>query len=169
MEEINENVTKQDLENTENEVIKNENEGNPEAEEYYAQLQRVMADFDNYRKRINKEKDALYSIISSEIILEFLPVMDNLEKSIKTEGDDEISKAWRAGIELIYRQFAEVLSKLGSEEIKTLGEKFDPNVHDAVMHVEDSELEEGIVVEELRKGYKLKDRIIRHSMVKVAN
>jgi len=162
MEENNNN-----LNNTVEEV--KESQSNPEAEEYYAQLQRVMADFDNYRKRMSKEKEALYSIISSEIITEFLPVMDNLEKSINVKGDDETSKAWRDGIIMIYRQFSEVLTKLGAEEIKAVGESFDPNLHDAVMHMEDDSVGENIIVEELRKGYKLKDRIIRHSMVKVAN
>ena len=142
---------------------------NPEAEEYYAQLQRVMADFDNYRKRVVKEKDAQYSVILSEVITEFLPVIDNLEKSLATNAEDEVSKAWKNGVELIYRQFTEVLNKLGAEEIKAVGEQFDPNFHDAVMHTEDENVGENIIVEELRKGYKLKDRIIRHSMVKVAN
>jgi molecular chaperone GrpE len=142
---------------------------NPEAEEYYAQLQRVMADFDNYRKRVIKEKDAQYSVILSEVITELLPVVDNLEKSLETSAEDEVAKAWKNGVELIYRQFSEVLNKLGAEEIKAVGEQFDPNYHDAVMHVEDENLGENVIVEELRKGYKLKDRIIRHSMVKVAN
>ena len=142
---------------------------NPEAEEYYAQLQRVMADFDNYRKRVVKEKDAQYSVILSEVITELLPVIDNLEKSLQTKAEDEASKAWKSGVELIYRQFTEVLSKLGAEEIKAVGEQFDPNLHDAVMHVEDENVGDNVIVEELRKGYKLKDRIIRHSMVKVAN
>jgi len=142
---------------------------NAEAEEYYAQLQRVMADFDNYRKRTVKEKDALYSIISSEIIMEFLPVIDNLEKSLQTKAEDDVSKAWKNGVELIHRQFTEVLKKLGAEEIKSVGEQFDPNLHEAVMHIDDENLGDNVIVEELRKGYKLKDRIIRHSMVKVAN
>ena len=153
----------------ENEEVKEEKEVNGAAEEYYAQLQRVMADFDNYRKRVIKEKDAQYSVILSEVITEFLPVIDNLEKSLATNADDEVAKAWKSGVELIYRQFTEVLNKLGAEEIKTVGEQFDPNFHDAVMHVEDENVGENIIVEELRKGYKLKDRIIRHSMVKVAN
>lgn len=151
-------------------TTKEEKVSNPEAEEYYAQLQRVMADFDNYRKRVTKEKDALYAIISSELITEFLPVLDTLEKSAGTVGgDDESSKAWREGINMVCRQFEDVLRKLGADEIKAVGEKFDPNLHDAVMHVEDPNLEEGIVTKELKKGYKLKDRIIRHSMVEVAN
>ena len=158
--------TKENVANTPEEVT---SAANPEAEEYYAQLQRVMADFDNYRKRVVKEKDAQYSVILSEVITEFLPVIDNLEKSLATNADDEVAKAWKNGIELIYRQFTEVLNKLGAEEIKTVGEQFDPNYHDAVMHVEDENVGDNVIVEELRKGYKLKDRIIRHSMVKVAN
>ena len=98
-----------------------------------------------------------------------MPVVDTLEKSLLTKAEDDASKAWKNGVELIYRQFTEVLNKLGAEEIKTVGEQFDPNLHEAVMHVEDENLGENVIVEELRKGYKLKDRIIRHSMVKVAN
>jgi molecular chaperone GrpE len=158
--------TKENVANAPEEVT---SAANPEAEEYYAQLQRVMADFDNYRKRVVKEKDAQYSVILSEVITELLPVIDNLEKSLLTNAEDESSKAWKSGVELIYRQFTEVLNKLGAEEIKTVGEQFDPNFHEAVMHVEDENVGENIIVEELRKGYKLKDRIIRHSMVKVAN
>ena len=161
MEETKENVANAPEETT--------SAANPEAEEYYAQLQRVMADFDNYRKRVVKEKDAQYSVILSEVITEFLPVIDNLEKSLATNAEDEVAKAWKSGVELIYRQFTEVLNKLGAEEIKAVGEQFDPNFHDAVMHVEDENVGENTIVEELRKGYKLKDRIIRHSMVKVAN
>lgn len=153
-----------------NEKEENNVENTPTAEEYYAQLQRVMADFDNYRKRMTKEKDALYNIISAELITEFLPVLDTLEKSaFSVEADDEKSKAWKAGIELVCKQFEEVLKKLGAEEIKAVGEVFDPNLHDAVMHVEDDTLGENIISKELKKGYKLKDRIIRHSMVVVAN
>lgn len=158
--------TKENVANTPEESV---TAANPEAEEYYAQLQRVMADFDNYRKRVVKEKDAQYSVILSEVITEFLPVIDNLEKSLATNAEDEVAKAWKNGVELIYRQFTEVLNKLGAEEIKAVGEQFDPNFHDAVMHVEDENVGENTIVEELRKGYKLKDRIIRHSMVKVAN
>ena len=158
--------TKENVANTPEEVT---SAANPEAEEYYAQLQRVMADFDNYRKRVVKEKDAQYSVILSEVITEFLPVIDNLEKSLATNAEDEVAKAWKNGVELIYRQFTEVLKKLGAEEIKSVGEQFDPNVHEAVMHIEDENVGDNVIVEELRKGYKLKDRIIRNSMVKVAN
>ena len=142
---------------------------NPEAEEYYAQLQRVMADFDNYRKRVAKEKDAQYSVILSEVITELLPVVDTLEKSLLTKAEDDASKAWKNGVELIYRQFTEVLNKLGAEEIKTVGEQFDPNLHEAVMHVEDENLEKNVVAEVFMKGYKRGEKVIRHSVVKVAN
>lgn len=160
----------QEKEVLQNEAAKEEKEVNALAEEYYAQLQRVMADFDNYRKRVAKEKDSLYSLISAELITEFLPVLDTLEKSAGSiGGDDETSKAWRDGIQLVCRQFDDILKKLGAEEIKAVGESFDPNLHDAVMHVEDENLGENIISKELKKGYKLKDRIIRHSMVVVAN
>ena len=160
----------QEKEVLQSEAQKEEKEVNALAEEYYAQLQRVMADFDNYRKRVAKEKDSLYSLISAELITEFLPVLDTLEKSASSiGGDDEVSKAWRDGIQLVCRQFDDVLKKLGAEEIKAVGETFDPNLHDAVMHVEDENFGENTISKELKKGYKLKDRIIRHSMVVVAN
>ena len=160
----------QEKEVLQSEAQKEEKEVNALAEEYYAQLQRVMADFDNYRKRVAKEKDSLYSLISAELITEFLPVLDTLEKSASSiGGDDEVSKAWRDGIQLVCRQFVDVLKKLGAEEIKAVGETFDPNLHDAVMHVEDENFGENTISKELKKGYKLKDRIIRHSMVVVAN
>lgn len=156
----------------ENEVLEQQevndvkSEVSPEAEEYYAQLQRVMADFDNYKKRIQKEKESLYSIISAELIGDLLPVLDNLEKSASVEDE---GNAVLEGVILVYRQFQEVLQKLGVNEIKTVGEKFNPEYHDAVMHVEDDQYGENEIVMELRKGYILKDRVIRHSMVKVAN
>ena len=162
--EVNEEVNKSA------EKVEEKAENTPSAEEYYAQLQRVMADFDNYRKRVTKDKDALYNIISAELITEFLPVLDTLEKSASTiTADDEKSKAWKDGVDLVCKQFDDVLKKLGAEEIKAVGEPFDPNLHDAVMHVEDDSLGENVVAKELKKGYKLKDRIIRHSMVVVAN
>jgi len=161
---------KQNAEVVQNEAVKDEKETGATAEEYYAQLQRVMADFDNYRKRVTRDKDALYNLISAELITEFLPVLDTLEKSaFAVNADDEKSKAWKEGIELVCKQFEDVLKKLGAEEIKAVGEPFDPNLHDAVMHVEDESLGENIISKELKKGYKLKDRIIRHSMVVVAN
>lgn len=160
----------QNAEVTEKDVAKEEKESGATAEEYYAQLQRVMADFDNYRKRVTKEKESLYNLISAELIMEFLPVLDTLEKSaFATTADDEKTKAWKDGIEMVCKQFEDVLKKLGAEEIKAVGEPFDPNLHDAVMHVEDDTLGENIISKELKKGYKLKDRIIRHSMVVVAN
>ena len=156
----------------ENEVLEQQEvndmktEVSPEAEEYYAQLQRVMADFDNYKKRIQKEKAAQYSLITAELIGDLLPVLDNLEKSASIEDE---GNAVLEGVVLVYRQFQEVLQKLGVNEIKTVGEKFNPEYHDAVMHVEDDQYGENEIVMELRKGYILKDRVIRHSMVKVAN
>lgn len=157
----NENLEQQEINETE---VKSE--VNQEAEEYYAQLQRVMADFDNYKKRIQKEKAAQYSLITAELIGDLLPVLDNLEKSASVEDE---GNAVLEGVVLVYRQFQDVLKNLGVNEIKTVGEKFNPEYHDAVMHVEDDQYGENEIVMELRKGYILKDRVIRHSMVKVAN
>lgn len=160
------------MEEMENEVLEQQevnevkSEVSPEAEEYYAQLQRVMADFDNYKKRIQKEKAAQYSLITAELIGDLLPVLDNLEKSASVEDE---GNAVLEGVILVYRQFQDVLKNLGVNEIKTVGEKFNPEYHDAVMHVEDEQYGENEIVMELRKGYILKDRVIRHSMVKVAN
>ncbi|HOM02462.1 MAG TPA: nucleotide exchange factor GrpE [Acetivibrio sp.] len=138
-------------------------------EEYFNMLQRTAAEFDNYKKRTVKEKEAIYTDALSDAVASFLPVVDNIERALQAASGDADVKSIREGIELVYRQFKDVMKKLGVEEIKALGEKFDPNLHNAVMHVEDSECGENIVVEEFQKGYKLKDKVIRHSMVKVAN
>lgn len=138
-------------------------------EEYFSMLQRTAAEFDNYKKRTVKEKEAIYTDAMSDVVASFLPVVDNIERALLASEKEADFKALREGIELIYRQFKEIMTKLGVEEIKALGEKFDPNLHNAVMHIEDSEYEENVIVEEFQKGYKFKDKVIRHSMVKVAN
>ena len=138
-------------------------------EECFSMLQRVAAEFDNYKKRIQKEKEVFSKEITCDIVAAFIPVLDNLERALKaTESECDI-KSIREGIELVYNQFNEILKSLGVEQIKSVGEKFDPSLHDAVMHVKDEEYSENIVVEELRKGYIIEDKVIRHSMVKVAN
>lgn len=138
-----------------------------ESKEYYEALQRVMAEFDNYKKRTKKEKEETYSSAAGEVLIAFLPVLDNLERSIASNKEN--AGAFHEGIALVCKQFRDVLKSFGVEEIKTLGENFDPNLHNAVMHVEDENYSEGQIVEELRKGYTLGDKVIRHSMVKVAN
>lgn len=136
------------------------------ADEYYEHLKRNMAEFDNYKKRVTKEKEKLYYTITSDVIADILPIMDNFEKAIDAKTTDD---SYKSGMEMIYTQLNEVLKKMGLEEIEALKTTFDPNFHEAVMHIEDENYSEKEVVEVLRKGYKIGDKVIRHSMVKVAN
>lgn len=135
-------------------------------DEYYDHLKRNMAEFDNYKKRITKEKDAMYGTITSDVVSEILPIIDNFEKAMSSDTSD---KDYKSGIEMIYNDLLSVLKKLGVEEIETIGKEFDPNFHEAVMHIEDDTKGEKEIVEVFRKGYKINDKVIRHSMVKVAN
>lgn len=138
-------------------------------DEYISMLQRTAAEFDNYKKRTAKEKEAIYGDAVSDVIGSFLPVVDNFERALGTETSNEGEKSLKEGIELVFRQMKEIMKKLGVEEIKSVGESFDPQIHNAVMHVDDESYGENTVVEEFQKGYRLNDKIIRHSMVKVAN
>ena len=129
-------------------------------------LQRTMAEFDNFRKRTEKEKASMYIIGAKEIVEKILPEVDNFERGLATaqEGD-----AFADGMKMIYKQLMTTLDELGVKPIEAVGQPFDPNYHNAVMHVEDESLGENVVAEELQKGYTYKDFVIRHSMVKVAN
>ena len=136
---------------------------------YFDRLQRTAAEFDNYKKRTLKEKEALYYEAIGDVVLSFLPAVDNLERALKASCKEDDKQTLRDGIELVVRQFKDALKNLGVEEIKSVGEKFDPQFHEAVMHAHDETQEKNIIVEEFQKGYILKDRVIRHSMVKVLN
>ena len=130
---------------------------------------RLAAEFDNFRKRTIREKDEIFKNATSSLIEAFLPVIDSMEMA-KESVDDNAEKAdLKKGIELVYRQFSEVLDKLDIDEIECLGEDFDPEMHNAIMHVEDEQYGENEVVEVLQKGYIFKEKVIRHSLVKVAN
>lgn len=137
-----------------------------ELEETVDRLKRIMAEFENYKKRSNKEREMLYNNILSDIIESFLPVIDNLEKAVAAQTEDE---GYKQGVELVLKQFTEVLTKLGVEEIATVGETFDPEIHDAVSSIQDENKGEKEVVEVYRKGYKIGTKVIRHAMVVVAN
>ena len=133
-------------------------------------FQRTLAEFDNFRKRTMKEKASMYDDGVRDTIEKLLPIFDNLERAIssvdgKVSEDDPLLK----GVKLTERQLKEILAAMGVEEIKALGEKFDPNVHAAVAHVDDEAYGENEVILDMLKGYKYKDKVIRHSMVKVAN
>ena len=127
---------------------------------------RLAAEYDNYRKRSAKERENLFNDIRSDTIVKILPVYDNLERALKLECSDE---AFYKGIEMTMNQLKDVFSKLGITEIPAVGEIFDPTVHNAVMHVEDDGKGESEIVEEFQKGFKMGDKVIRFSMVKVAN
>ncbi len=127
---------------------------------------RICAEYDNFRKRTQKEKDSLYGDIRANVVTSFLPVYDNLVRALAAETADE---AYRRGVEMIMNQFNKTLEKLGVSEIKAVGEKFDPTLHNAVMHVEDETKGENEIVEEFQKGFKIGDKVVRFSMVKVAN
>ena len=127
---------------------------------------RICAEYDNFRKRSQREKEAIYGDLRSEVVASFLPVYDNLVRALAATTQDE---AYRKGVEMIMNQFNTTMEKLGVSEIPALGEKFDPALHNAVMHVEDAEKGENEVVEVFQKGFRLGDKVIRFAMVKVAN
>ncbi|MGN0969921.1 MAG: nucleotide exchange factor GrpE [Evtepia sp.] len=127
---------------------------------------RLLAEYDNYRKRSQKEKENAWTTAKADTAKEFLPVYDNLERALKQETTDE---AYAKGVQMIMTQLTTVLEKLGIEEIPALGETFDPNFHNAVMHMEDDSLGENTVAEVFQTGFKIGDKVIRHAMVKVAN
>ena len=127
---------------------------------------RLAAEYDNFRKRSAKEKESAWTDSKASTAAAFLPVYDNLERALKAPCSDE---AYQKGVEMTMNQLKEVLTKLGIEEIPALGEKFDPNCHNAVMHVDDDSVEENTIVEVFQTGFKTGDKIVRFSMVKVAN
>ena len=127
---------------------------------------RLAAEYDNYRRRSQKEKESAWADSKAETAAAFLPVYDNLERALKQDTADE---AYKKGVEMTMTQLKEVLSKLGIQEIPALGETFDPNLHNAVMHVEDENAGENTIVEVFQAGFRTEEKVIRFSMVKVAN
>ncbi|OUQ18588.1 nucleotide exchange factor GrpE [Lachnoclostridium sp. An138] len=138
-------------------------------EELEDRVKRQMAEFDNFRKRTEKEKSHMYEVGAKDVIEKILPVVDNFERGLASVPEDQKSDPVIDGMEKVYRQLMTILTDLGVTPIEAVGEEFDPNYHNAVMHVEDEELGENVVAEEFQKGYMYRDTVIRHSMVKVAN
>lgn len=133
------------------------------------QWRRTMAEFDNYRKRTDKEKATMYGMGVKDVVEKILPVVDNFERGLAHVAEDQMEDTFVQGMQAIYKQFITTLEALDVKAIEAVGQPFDPNFHNAVMHVEDDSLGENIVAEEFQKGYLYKDIVIRHSMVKVAN
>ena len=138
-------------------------------EELNDRVKRQMAEFDNFRKRTEKEKAQMFETGAKNIIEKILPVVDNFERGLATIPEEEKGNAFAEGMEKIYKQMITVLEEAGVTAIEAVGQEFDPNLHNAVMHVDDESVGENIVVEEFQKGYKYRESVVRHSMVKVAN
>ena len=138
-------------------------------EELTDKVKRQMAEFDNFRKRTEKEKSQMYDMGAKTIVEKILPVIDNFERGLAAVPEDNKEDAFVVGMDKIYRQMLTVLEEAGVKPIEAVGAEFDPNFHNAVMHVEDETLGENVVAEELQKGYMYRDSVVRHSMVKVAN
>lgn len=138
-------------------------------EELTDKYRRTMAEFDNFRKRTEKEKAAMYEIGARGIIDKLLPVVDNFERGLAAIPEEDKASAVAEGMDKIYRQLTKMLEDAGVKEIEAEGAEFDPNFHNAVMHVEDESLGENVVAEVLQKGYTYRGSVVRHSMVKVAN
>jgi molecular chaperone GrpE len=138
-------------------------------EELTDRLMRNMAEFDNYRKRSEKEKTQMYDMGVKSIVEKLLPIIDNFERGLGTITDKEKESAFAQGFELIYRQLLTTFDELGVKPIDAVGKEFDPNLHNAVMHGEDESLGENIISDEFQKGYIYRDMVVRHSMVKVVN
>ena len=160
--------------NKQEEEVENKNEEKEQKEmvpkQDYDELddryKRILAEFENFKKRNGKERDSSYSSILSDVVEVILPILDNLENALKIETQDE---EYKKGIELVVKQFKDVLASKGVQEIKTVGETFDPELHEAVSSIQDENLGEKEIAQEYRKGYKIGNRVIRHSMVVVAN
>ena len=162
------------MEENKNEEVKQENcvedtELNAvkaELEETTDRLKRLMAEFDNFKKRSAKEREGLYNSLLSDIVSSFLPVVDNLEKAVNSNTQDE---GYKQGVELVLKQFMDVLASLGVKEIEGVGSAFNPEYHEAVSSVQDEILGEKEIKEVFRKGYRIGDKVVRHAMVVVAN
>lgn len=138
-------------------------------EELQDRLKRQIAEFDNFRKRTEKEKSAMYEVGARDIIEKILPVLDNFERGLAAVPEDEKGSPFAEGIEMIYKQFVKTLEEAGVEAIEAVGQQFDPNLHNAVMHVEDDNYGENEITQELQKGYTYRKNVVRYSMVQVAN
>lgn len=138
-------------------------------EELNDKYTRLFAEFDNFRKRSEKEKTAMFEVGAKSIIEKILPIIDNFERGLATVSEEEKGSGFAEGMDKIYKQMVSSLEEAGVKQIEAAGQKFDPNLHNAVMHIEDESFGENIVAEEFQKGYTYHDSVVRHSMVKVAN
>ena len=148
---------------------KKKDERDEKIEELSDKLLRQMAEFDNFRKRTEKEKSAMYETGAKDIIEKLLPVVDNFERGFMTVAEEDKEDAFVTGMEMVYKQLMTMLETVGVKLIEAVGKEFNPDLHNAVMHVEDETVGDNIIVEEFQKGYTYRDSVVRYSMVKVAN
>lgn len=141
-------------------------EAEAKAKEYLDRWQRLMAEFDNFRKRSEKEKSDSYDYAVSNTVADLLPIIDNFERALNIESTD---KKLYTGVKMIYKQIMDLLEKLHVSPIEAVGTTFDPNLHNAILHIDDDQFGENTIAEEIQKGYLYKEKVIRHSVVKVAN
>ena len=132
-------------------------------------LRRTMAEFDNFRKRTEKEKAAMFEVGAKSVVEKILPTVDNFERGLASVSEEQKEEPFVQGMEKVYRQLIASLEAIGVKQIEAVGQEFNPNFHNAVMHVDDEEAGDNIIVEEFQKGYMYRDTVVRHSMVKVAN
>lgn len=132
-------------------------------------LKRQMAEFDNYRKRTEKEKSAMYEVGAKDVIEKMLPIVDNFERGLATVTEEQKNDPFVEGMEKVYKHLMTTLEGIGVKPIEAVGQEFNPDLHNAVMHIEDEELGENVIAEEFQKGYTYRDTVVRYSMVKVAN
>ena len=165
--ENNEEIKNENVENNSAEIEETkENDSQAEIDELNDRYKRLFAEFENYKKRNMKERENLRNMLVSDIMLNILPIIDNLEKAISAGTKDT---AYEEGIKLVLKQLKDVLAYNGVKEIETIGKQFDPELHEAVSHVTDENLGQNVIKEEFRKGYIIGNKVIRHSMVIVAN
>ena len=170
-EEIKDEELEQEVEEeTTAEPVSKEEELQEQLKEQTDKYMRLYAEYDNFRKRSQREKDARYADAIIDAIAEILPIGDNLESALQTEVTSEDALKLKEGVEMVRKQFEEALAKLDVTPIEAVGNEFDPNLHNAVMHIEDESIDTNTVVEDFMRGYIYKnERVVRHSMVKVAN
>ncbi len=166
-EDTNENMKFENEPKTETEILQAKIDSQKEEiDEKEDRIKRLIAEFENFKKRSDKERSGMYNSVMGDVIIKLLPVLDNLEKAAASETTDA---GYKEGIEMVLKQFKDVLTASGVKEIESVGKPFDPSLHEAVSTVEDSALEKNIIKEEFRKGYMIGDKVLRHSLVVVAN
>lgn len=168
-EDLEEKKEKPEEKNTKKHKKERKDKKDEKIEELMDRVTRQMAEFDNFRKRTEKEKSAMYEIGARDVIDKMLPIVDNFERGLQAVPEELRENAFVDGMQMVYKQFLTTLEEIGVKPIEAVGKVFDPELHNAVMHVEDEEAGENTITEEFQKGYTYRDNVVRYSMVKVAN